>query len=271
MLFVLLLVFGCVKDITQTNNSNTTNPTQNLTDLNQIWIPEKNSTFQWQLDGELDTTINATVYDIDLFDNNADDIENLHSKGKKVICYISAGSWENWRDDKDDFPLQIIGKNYDGWDGEKWLDIRRIDLLGPVITKRLDLAKEKGCDGIEPDNIDGYETETGFPITEYDQLEYNIWLANETHKRGMSIGLKNDAMQTTELVGYFDWALTEDCYAENWCEKVKIFSMNGKTVFQVEYTDQGTVLGDFCLESKKNEYVGILKNKELDAWRESCS
>lgn len=265
MVFALLLTLGCVKDTSQANDST------NLTGPKQIWVPEKNSTFQWQLDGKLDTTINASVYDIDLFDSSAENIENLHNEGKKVICYINAGSWENWREDKDEFPLQIIGAEYDGWEGEKWLDIRRIDLLGPVMAKRLDLAKEKGCDGIEPDNIDGYETETGFPITEQDQLIYNIWLANETHKRGMSIGLKNDAVQANELVEYFDWALVEDCHAENWCEKMNVFSENKKVVFQVEYTDQGTKLEDFCLESKENGFIGILKNRDLDAWRQSCS
>lgn len=38
---------------------------------------------------------------------------------------------------------------------------------------RLDLAVQKGCDGVEPDNVDGYQNNSGFPLTAQDQLAYN--------------------------------------------------------------------------------------------------
>lgn len=44
--------------------------------------------------------------------------------GRKVICYFSAGSYENWRSDKGDFPSDVLGNNLEHWEGEKWLDIR---------------------------------------------------------------------------------------------------------------------------------------------------
>ena len=31
-------------------------------------------------------------------------IDELHAKGRKVICYMSVGSWEDWRPDKDHVP-----------------------------------------------------------------------------------------------------------------------------------------------------------------------
>ena len=54
------------------------------------------------------------------------------------------------------------------------MDVRRIDVLGPIMESRLDMCEEKGFDGVEPDNVDGYLNDTGFPLTKEDQLSYNI-------------------------------------------------------------------------------------------------
>ena len=88
--------------------------------------------------------------------NDASVIAALHTQGRKVVCYVSVGSWEDWRPDADRFPTSVIGEDYEGWPGENWLDIRQIELLAPVMRARLDLCRVKGFDGIEPDNIDGY-------------------------------------------------------------------------------------------------------------------
>jgi hypothetical protein len=180
------------------------------------------------------------------------------------------GSWEDWRPDKDQFPASVIGKDYGGWPGEKWLDIRQIDLLAPIMRARLDECKAKGCDGIEPDNTDGYTNDTGFPLTYEDQLRYNTWLANEAHVRGLSIGLKNDPDQVPELLPYFDWAMTEDCFTEDWCEQMEPFVAAGKPVFAAEYTDTGITLRQFCPQAETMSFSAILKNRDLDAWRQAC-
>src|SRR3972149_750836 len=86
----------------------------------------------------------------------------------------------------------------------------------PIMRERFDLCRDKGFDGIEPDNMDGYTNDTGFPLTYEDQLRYNLWLAQEAHARGLSIGLKNDPDQGTDLVHDFAWALSEDCFVEGW-------------------------------------------------------
>ncbi|CAF3418132.1 unnamed protein product [Rotaria sp. Silwood1] len=109
--------------------------------------------------------------------------------------------------------------------GEWWLDIRRLDILGPIMRDRLDLAKNKSCDGVEPDNIDVYTQMNGggFRITYRDQLTYNIWLAQEAHARDLSIGLKNDVDQVRDLVSYFDWAINEQCWEYNECNTLQPF------------------------------------------------
>ncbi len=237
------------------------------------WQPTPGVTWQWQLDTPLDLAVDAQVYDIDMFDNDASAVAALHAQGRKVICYISVGSWEEWRPDADQFPPSVLGNDYAGWAGEKWLDIRQIDLLAPIMRARLDQCQAKGFDGVEPDNMDGYTNATGFPLTYQDQLDYNVWLAQEAHARGLSIGLKNDGDQVGDLLAYFDWALTEDCFAENWCDQVQPFTVAGKAVLAAEYTDQMTgaeFQNQVCPQAATLSLSAILKNRDLDAWREVC-
>ncbi|MFQ5398453.1 MAG: endo alpha-1,4 polygalactosaminidase [Anaerolineae bacterium] len=234
------------------------------------WQPAPGLAWQWQLDQPVDTSYDAAVYDVDLFETETAVIANLHASGRKVICYLSAGSWEEWRPDAAQFPDAVIGKSYDGWPGEKWLDIRQIDLLAPIMRARLDLCRDKGFDAVEPDNIDGYTNDTGFPLTYDDQLAYNIWLAEEAHARGLAIGLKNDGEQVNDLLPYFDWALTEDCFDQGWCEEMAPFIAAGKPVFAAEYTDTGITTADFCPQAAAMGFSAILKNRDLDAWVEAC-
>ncbi|MDY6876332.1 MAG: endo alpha-1,4 polygalactosaminidase [Chloroflexota bacterium] len=238
------------------------------------WQPPVGTSWQWQLtDLPLDQSFDVDMYDIEMFDHETSTVAELHAQGRTVICYISVGSWEDWRSDADQFPASVIGNDYEGWSGEKWLDIRQIDLLAPIMRARLDQCQAKGFDGVEPDNIDGYINDTGFPLTYQDQLNYNIWLANEAHARSLSIGLKNDGAQTEDLLSYFDWALTEDCFAEDWCTEMEPFIAAGKAVFAAEYTDQLTInqfLNQVCPQAEIMNFDAILKNRDLDAWRQDC-
>ena len=236
-----------------------------------IWKPTVHTTWQWQLTGQpIDQSFDVDMYDIDLFDNDASAVAELHAKGRKVVCYISMGSWEDWRLDRDRFPNAVIGKDYEDWPGEKWLDIRQIELLAPIMRARLDLCQAKGFDAVEPDNIDGYTNDTGFPLTYDDQIKYNRWIAEEAHARGLSIGLKNDPDQADDLEPFFDWAMTEDCFDEGWCEDMLPFIQAGKPVFAAEYTDTGITLDEFCHLAQALYFNVILKNRDLDAWMEAC-
>src|SRR5512146_298386 len=132
--------------------------------LKDWWRPTVGLTWQWQLsEPPVDTSIEADVYDIDIFDNDASVVAELHAKGRKVIGYVNVGSWEDWRPDKDQFPAEVLGKNYDGWPGEVWLDIRQIDKLAPIMLARLDRCKSLGCEAVEPDNMEIHTNDTGFP------------------------------------------------------------------------------------------------------------
>ena len=235
------------------------------------WRPAPGLTWQWQLsEPPVDLTVEAQVYDIDLFDNATTVVEQLHEQGRKVIGYISVGSREDWRPDAGHFPPELLGKDYDGWPGEKWLDIRRIDLLGPIMRARLDLCKEKGFDAVEPDNIEIHGNDSGFPISYADQLAYAGWLADEAHARGLAIGLKNAADMVTEALPFFDFAITEDCFVQGWHERVLPFIAAGKPVFAAEYTDTEVDFQAACAWGRAHKISFIQKNRILTAFQINC-
>jgi hypothetical protein len=231
------------------------------------WQPKPGTSWQWQLSGTIDTALDVDMYDIDLFESKQATIDQLHADGRIVICYISAGSWEEYRPDKNKYPESILGNTLDGWPDERWVDIRRIDLLGPILTARMDLAVTKKCDGIEPDNIDGYTNNSGFSLTADNQLTFNKWLATEAHNRGLSIGLKNDLNQIQELVGNYDWALNEQCFQYNECATLLPFTQAGKAVFGVEYENDTET---FCPQANEMDFDWLKKQLNLDVWRLSC-
>ncbi len=187
-----------------------------------------------------------------------------------MICYISVGSYEEWRSDADQFPEEVIGKDYEGWSGEKWLDVRRIDLLAPIMRARLDMCAAKGFDGVEPDNMEVYGDDTGFPLTYEDQLRYALWLADEAHQRGLAIGQKNASDQTEDLVDIYDFAITEDAFYYDWAGEMTPYIEAGKPVFAAEYTDLPGDFEEFCRQAQELGFSVILKNRDLNAWIETC-
>lgn len=243
-----------------TYNGGTTPPPNNW------WKPTPKTSWQIQLQDPLDTSFNVQVYFIDLFDVEDTQIRQLQQQGRKVICYFSAGSWEHWRKDAGNFPDSVKGKILTDWD-ERWLDIRNLAVLGPIMAKRLDQAVSKGCNGVDPDNVDGYDNDTGFPLTAQDQLTYNRWLAQQAHQRGLAIGLKNDLEQIPQLVNDFDWAVNEQCFEFNECPKLLPFINAGKPVFGIEYKG-GT--SDFCPQANAWNFDFLKKEVRLGAWRTAC-
>ena len=173
------------------------------------WRPHRGVTWQWQLSGTVDTSVSAQVFDVDLFTTPASTLRTLHAKGPKVLCYLDAGSWEPGRPDSAAFPSRVRGRPLIGFEDERWLDVRRTDVLLPLMARRMDLCKSKGFDGVEPDNVDGFVNPTGFDLTDADQLRFNRAIAELAHVRGLAVALKNDLGQIPTLVPVFDLALNE--------------------------------------------------------------
>jgi hypothetical protein len=198
--------------------------------------PPADVTWQWQLTGEIDTSYDVELYDVDLFETPDTVFAELHGRGANVLCYFSAGSSEEGRPDVADIPESAQGSELEGYPDERWLDVRS-QAVFDVMLARLDLARERGCDGVEPDNVTAYRNDSGFPLTASDQLAFNRTLANEAHRRELAVALKNDGDQATELVDYFDLELNEECFEYEECEQLRPFLAAGKSVLNVEYAD----------------------------------
>jgi hypothetical protein len=231
------------------------------------WRPEAGLSWQWQLSVPVDQSVDAQVYDIDGMENDASVVAELHAAGRKVICYIDVGGWEDYRSDAGDFPESVKGKPIDGWPSERWLDIRQIDVLRPLIAARFDVCAERGYDGVEPDLMDAASADTGFPLTPADQLRFNLMIADLAHERGMAVGLKNDLTQIPELVSHFEFSVNEQCAEYSECEMLVPFIAAGKPVFHAEYAVPTTV---FCEETTRLGFSSIRKKLELGAWLETC-
>jgi hypothetical protein len=230
-----------------------------------IWMPKPGLTWQWQLTGTLDTSVDVEMYDIDLFATTNATIQALHSAGRRVVCYFSAGSYEPDRPDSDALAKTGLGSTLDGWPDEKWLDIRS-SAVRDIMKARLDLAASKGCDGVEPDNVDGYDNSNGLGLTEQNQVDYNQFLASEGHTRKLSVGLKNSLGLVTKLVASFDWALNEECLKYDECSSLTPFISAGKAVFHCEYASSASGICD----KKPQGFSTIIKNLDLDAFRIAC-
>jgi hypothetical protein len=229
--------------------------------------PTPGTSWQIQLSGKVDTSVSADIFIVDLIDTPQEQIDLLKSGGKKIICYFSAGSWESFRADAGRYPETVKGKPLDDFPDEKWLDIRSLDILMPIIESRIDLAAAKGCDGVDPDNMDGYSNDSGFSLTGADQLKFNRAVASAAHRKNLAVGLKNDLEQVAELVGDFDWAVNEQCFEFEECQLLSPFIAAGKPVFGIEYS------GDFeaiCKQANSLNFDTLIKDISLDSTRRSC-
>ena len=216
---------------------------------------------------------------IDLFDNDANTISALQAAGTKVLCYFSAGSHEDWRDDWTTPAPGDVGSDLDGWEGEAWANIRS-PTVRKVMASRIALAQEKGCDAVDPDNIDGYNNDNGLDLTSDDSVDFVRFLASEAHTRGLAIGLKNSLEIVDALSGDVDFAVNEQCHEYKECDAYADFAGAGKAVFHVEYPKGEDVSNSKPAEANLKEAIcgdpasstssTVLKNIDLDGWIEFC-
>jgi hypothetical protein len=228
--------------------------------------PPAHASWQWQLQGRIDTSVPARVYDLDGFDTSRAQVRTLHRAGRYVVCYVDVGSWERWRPDAARFPRDVLGAG-NGWPGERWLDVRRIDALAPILRARFARCRAKGFDAVEPDNVDGYTNDSGFPLTAADQLRFNRWIARAAHAQGLAVALKNDLEQAPALARSFDFAVLEQCFAYRECASARPFLRAGKGVFDAEYAVPTSA---FCAQARQLGLNAIRKRLGLGAWRETC-
>jgi hypothetical protein len=236
------------------------------------WQPGLQTSWNWVLSTVPTAPYrNVQMYDVDGFNNTAANVSALHAAGIKAVCYLSAGTYENWRPDASQFPSSVLGAS-NGWPGEQWLDVREIQnansVLRQIMDARLDMCQQKGFDMVELDNVDGYTNNTGFPLTADDQLYFNATLANDAHTRGMSVLQKNDNAQIPQLLPYFDGALNEQCNQYKECTTAQNgdygydqYVAAGKPVFQAEYK---LSTSSFCGKDNAENFNGVRFDINLD-------
>lgn len=229
-------------------------------------MPKQGSSFQIQYTGTLDLSLPVDVYNLDWESTTAAQVKSLKARGVRVMCYINAGAYENWRSDRNQFPQAVLGSPLDGWDGENWLNINRTDVLVPIMAARMDVCAAKGFDAVDPDNTDGYQQDTGFQISAAAQITYQKALAQAAHQRGLGIGLKNNVEQLSQLGSVVDFAVNEQCAEYNECNRYQSFLASGKAVFTIEYAGALTQL---CAKRPAGMTV-VLKDWSLSAKRSAC-
>ena len=224
------------------------------------WHPAQHLTWYWQLQGAVRNNHPVAAYDIDGFENTAAEVAALHAQGKHVICYIDVGTAENFRPDYSKFPKSVLGAT-NGWPGERWIDIRQLGVIEPIMTARFRMCAEKGFDAVEPDNIEAFSNKSGFPITAAEQLTFNEWVAETVHSLGMAVLQKNDGEQTAQQWTYFDGALTEQCNQFKECSNFAAYLTAGEPVLNAEYALRKTA---FCAKDNAAGIMGARFNLALN-------
>jgi hypothetical protein len=223
--------------------------------------------WQIQLQGTTNVKVRAPALEVDGFDATKRTVRRIERGPRRSICYIDAGSWEDFRPDRDDFAPELLGNVYAGFEDERWLDIRRIDLLRGVLEARIALCKHKGFDAVDPDNLNGYENDTGFPLTASDQLRFNTFVANLVHAHGMAVALKNDGPQAKTLVRYFDFTVIEECFEQGNCGQYRPFVKAGKAAYAIEYAKR---TASVCRAGRRRHFSVIFKHVSLRSYRRTC-
>lgn len=269
------------------SSSSSSSPSTPLPPTNgTLWQPAVNSTWQIVLQNPLElasdassVTPDVSIYDIDLFTNSEATISSLRNLGKRVICYFSAGSYEPDRPDSSDFKSSDKGKELDGWPGEYWLNLSSSNVRN-IMKKRLDVAVQKGCDAVDPDNMDGYDNDNGLGLTEDDSVDYVEFLSQEAQARNLSMGLKNAGAIIKRVLPLVHFSVNEQCHQYSECTTYTPFVDAGKPVFNIEYPDGAPKVSvssrnKYCSTSGDGEgatkFSTVIKKMDLDGWVEFCN
>ena len=226
--------------------------------------------WDWQLSGPFDLSRSVAVYDLDPDNHSATEIAVLKARGVTPVCYVSVGTVEDWRDDVAAFPAEVVGRVYGDWPDEKFLDLRRRDVLLPIMQARFARCRDMGFAAIEPDNQDVYDNDSGFDISAEDTVVYLSALADLAHGMGLMIGQKNVPDLTRALVSKMDFVITEGCFVDGWCDAVSAYAAVGKPIFAAEYTDTPVRFAAACAYGAEKGVSFILKDRDLTDALQTC-
>jgi hypothetical protein len=249
-------------------------------------VPGETS-WEWILDTDALPKTPPTVDYLGLegLDAEAAYVERANDAGATTWCYLSIGSAEDWRDDFDDFVALdaaerdagrdgILGRDYDGWEGEIWLNLGAYEAFMPLMEARLDTCAARGFAWVEYDNMDIRGTNTGFDTSAAEVREYMHALLDATEDRGMGAIHKN-ATHLSDLEPRFEAMLLEDCVLWDFCEEAQPYLDAGKLVFNAEYPQSWRDEGrDFDIERAcraSGDVSTLIKRLDLDEKTVVCA
>jgi len=268
---------SCEMQFTEEDNKITTLKQEFKPITNIDWYkPLPLTSWQAQIYANININYNASMYIVDLFNTRVKFIKTMKSFNKKVICYFSAGVLNVSDEDSDNFSKFIMGNSIDNYP-IKWLDVSS-DRIIHIMQSRLNLAKDKGCDGVLPSDLNEYAYNNGFNITKEQQIIYAKYIANSAHNKHLGVGLLglygvNELY--SELEPYFDFAIGVDCHLNNTCNDLSVFSDKNKAIFDVEFGDKyvrdKNIRDNMCIDTIKMNISTIVLPIELDdEFRYSC-
>ncbi|CEJ89741.1 hypothetical protein VHEMI05566 [[Torrubiella] hemipterigena] len=261
------------------------------------WVPKIGQSWQIVLRGTVDEDIeplipNVDIWDIDVELTNNTLIEKIHKANKKVMCYFSAGSFEANRSDCNKFHEEDLGCQLKGWDDEWWLNTDNENVRN-IIAERVKFAAQKGCDAIDPDNVDGYDNpENGLSLTPGHAKRLIQFLREEADKYNMALGLKNAGCIIDDVFDLVDFSVNEECAGlrTGECKTYREFTnptkpgRSKKPVFNIEYGNE-VAPGKYVIdeefvamvcnhtgpaEGNKNFSIVFKDHDNVDGWVEYC-
>lgn len=176
---------------------------------------------------------------------SSEEIASFHSQDRIVMCYVSVGTVEGFRQDyknnKQAWDALALGEMSD-WGDEQWLDMRQKDGLVALMRPRFERAAKLGCDVVEGDNQDCFDNqdcwksmgEGSGKMVIAAQITYLESLAQMAHDLGMGMVQKNAAGITADVAGFFDGVVTENCLHYKECGVFQQHYVN-RAHFNVEY------------------------------------
>ena len=238
------------------------------------WKPAIGMEWQLQLGCDTDKTctnleVQVPFYVIDGVGNPASTVAAIHKRGEHAYCYVDIGSWEETRSDASKFPESALGERYIGWPHERWLDIRQMDILAPIMIARMQVCVQKGFDGVQFDNVQDWDNPTGFPITQGESAYYTAWMANQAHAMGLSAAWENAPTNVAVLEPYMEALIFESCSRHQFCGQSAPMVNAGKWAGGVEYNPAFKDMS-FCPTYAQYHMVGAFRERALKSYRVPC-
>ncbi len=234
-------------------------------------LPAPGVSWDWQLSRPLNLFAKVRVMDLDPDLISPRQARRLGARNVYLICYVSVGTWENWRADGKRFPRRLLGRSLAEWPDERFLDIRRVEILLPIMRARFARCKRLGFQAVEADNLDLHDQRTGFALRAEDVVRYARALAELAHGMGLAIAQKNVPELTVELSSFMDFAVVEECFTQGWCGQMRPYLDRNRPVLAAEYRHHQPHARRACAQAKRLGISLIFKRRALDAWRRDCA